>query len=415
MVKFKGRTGSFGAPSIEVVVSADNKVIFIEADLKPISMAVEAFFKSGQIPTVANHEVSARFGFSGDRLTKRTFTITQYTTDEGILSPDKTEENEAAEVKVVCQQDGNGTQITLSGDTAESTIETHPDIATVGKIGEALADYLAINREKASLGYGPQHKLEDIEPTSIIENQIPETGKDAINLFRPWINECLNRSRTTRVEQAFFNDWGNNTVGIVTGDSGSVSFPHTLIGEMNFAAHTHPNIKSVPLASSSDIQLMTAQRTGSIHCVMRGLYNSYFSPAPKDKQGETDLIDRGGVTFNTFDKTMLSTYRVTSGDRVVDIDDYINEYYDLAYEMIVKDSELAIEQVEKHRGELTDAVVDIVINEINQTRERVIDDLGGKTEEAIRGAYRVENKVVVPMYHEFEIEQHDTKPVERIR
>jgi len=411
MVTFRGRSQGKGNGDIEVSISPDSKTVFIGADLKPVSMAVEAFFKSDEAPKVSSHQVSAKFGFEGDRLLRRLFTITQYKDDDDLLDPEMEEENIDSVIRVLCQKDGEGTRITISGEASKGEFDFSGELSTVEGIAESMADFIYVNREKVVLGYGPQHPLENIEPTTITEDEIPNSHKEAIETFRPWMNEVLNRSRVTRNEQAFFNDWGNNTVGVVEGKSNTVPFPHTLVGELNFAAHTHPNIKSAPVPSTGDIQMMTAQRTGTFHCIMRGLYNTYYSPSGRDEQEIQEMIEKGSTAYNTFDKTSVATFEVVSGNRVTDIDSYIKEYFDVVEEIIRKDKVLAVEQIESHSDGLADKIVELSIDRVIDTAEMLMDNVGEGTEGALRGAYEVENQVVVPKYHVFEIEQHDKKPV----
>jgi len=411
MVNFRGRGRV--EEEIEVDVSPDSKTIFISAGIEPVSMAVESFFKSDEAPTVSSHEVSAKFEFDGDRVAGRNFKIKQYTSDDGLLSPDQEEENLDSVIDVFCVPEGTGTKITVSGEAAYEELRFGKGIDSVDEIGEALANYISVNREKAALGYGPQHPLDDISPQSLREGDIPTTHDGVVETFSEWIDEMLNRSRHIRKEMALINDWANNSVGIIEGTSGSVGYPHTMIGEMNVAMHTHPKLVSVPLPSESDVRLMAAQKTGSFHCIVRSLFNSYFAPTESDDDGESDVIEMGGVTYNTFDKTSLATYEIVSGDRVDDIDDYIDEFLIKAEEIVEKDRRLCVRQIETHRGGLSDDVYGLVIDRVLDISDKIIDNLGDQTEEALRDSYNKQNKVVVPKYHEFEVSQHEQKPTRR--
>jgi hypothetical protein len=121
------------------------------------------------------------------------------------------------------------------------------------KLASDLFEWVLDNKKRVTLGYGPEHPLDDIQPLSVSDDYDPSQDDDIVGNFSNWLRTLVAATAISSNEHAFYVDENNNSIGVIAGGRTSVRYPSALPGETTLSAHTHPTIKSIAFPSSTDL------------------------------------------------------------------------------------------------------------------------------------------------------------------
>jgi len=110
------------------------------------------------------------------------------------------------------------------------------------------------NQERVTLGYGPDHPLDDIKPLAVGSSYVPREDRNIVDNFSEWLGTIVKTTAISSNEHAFYVDENNNCIGVISGGRSSVKYPSSKPGETSISAHTHPTIKSLAFPSETDLK-----------------------------------------------------------------------------------------------------------------------------------------------------------------
>ena len=122
------------------------------------------------------------------------------------------------------------------------------------ELASALLEWLLDNQERVTLGYGPEHPLDNIAPLSVSDDYIAKDDRNIVQNFGDWLREIVADTAMTSNEHAFYVDENNNSIGVIAGGRSSVRYPSSMPGATSVSAHTHPTIKSIAFPSETDLK-----------------------------------------------------------------------------------------------------------------------------------------------------------------
>lgn len=135
----------------------------------------------------------------------------------------------------------------------EPIINSDPIMPSSETLKKELFDFIRENQMRVSLGYGPQHPLDNIQPVSGLEDISKRSMKHQMNALRNWIKSAATKTINTGNEYGFYVDARGNVVGMIEGTTRQISYPPMELGRVPFRFHTHPSLKALSFPSKQDI------------------------------------------------------------------------------------------------------------------------------------------------------------------
>lgn len=179
-------------------------------------------------------------------------------------------------------------------------------------IVNGILEWIKRNRKRVTLGYGPDHPLDDINPLAISETYVPRDDRDIVDNFSEWLRVITEDTAMSSNEHAFYVDENNNSIGVISGGRSSVEYPASQPGETSVSAHTHPTLKSLGFPSETDL------RTNAFRCTedsveMIVVANSHSNFTLERETGD-DESPEGGVAEYPFTEVPVAIVKNDEAD-----------------------------------------------------------------------------------------------------
>jgi len=144
-------------------------------------------------------------------------------------------------------------------------------------IVKMLLKWVKENQERVTLGYGPDHPLDDINPLAVSDTYNPRQDRNLVDNFSRWLQVITEATAMSSNEHAFYVDGNNNSIGTIAGGRTRVTYPASSPGDVSVSAHTHPTVKSLGFPSETDLNTMAFRCTdNSVSMIVVGNAHSNF-------------------------------------------------------------------------------------------------------------------------------------------
>jgi hypothetical protein len=226
----------------------------VSADYKQVSSSVQFLLLSGGFNKFS---VMANIGVDIGKREGVNFMavkITPNSLSSDLVGPE--DEIKIATIKIENVK-SPGTKITIFTEFGETLKERIKAISTIKDVDKEFKRrvflFIRNNKDRVSLGYGPNHPLENIHPEILPRDFQVNKPEDVYSNLGNWMVETHRRTFVNNLEYAFYLDGNMNVVGIIEGDNRSVRYPGSAVGSVKVSCHTHPTIESISFPSTTDI------------------------------------------------------------------------------------------------------------------------------------------------------------------
>ena len=239
----------------QYIISADREggKLLLQAEPDRIRDAVSYWLDSSKTNryTIAGDTIESRVAEEGGLF----LTSATLYTGGGLLRNDEPETFDDVVVSRVQRKDA-GSLLGVEADFPQSLKEVGFGDSNYNEeaIVEGILDWVGQNKERVTLGYGPNHPLDNIDPLAVGSNYVPRGDMDIVENFSNWLVTVVENTVASTNEHAFYVDENNNTIGVIGGGRSSVKYPSAKPGETSVSAHTHPTIKSLAFPSETDLK-----------------------------------------------------------------------------------------------------------------------------------------------------------------
>jgi len=313
----------------------------------------------------------------------------------GLLGTKDFDEDETIGLFVTTvRESGSGVDITIEN-TLKDPKDLESDIPDFMKerdfdraveIENKILEYIRDNPKKVSLGYGPTHPLDEIEPVSKPPDYDINSTDQAINDFNNWIKEAIKRTEenlamsTSHNEHGFYVDSANNTVGIVEGSRKHISYPPRVQSEVLLGMHTHPQLESAAVPSKADILSFMAQGKNAYNIIASAsnitwIYNNK-ERWEDAKENIPDSIHES--QFRPFNSAPAVMVKNIDADLIPDVDEYIKQYrihiQDIIEQQFDHKHRVIVGEM---RGAADDDIVEAILDRLEDSEQALKDRMEG--------------------------------------
>lgn len=243
--------------------------------------------------------------------------------------------------------------------------QSDPEAAALDTIGGFIG-FIEDNPEKVTLGYGPEHPLEDIEPDSIPRDSPISNPEWATETLRNWMVESIERTRDTGNEHAFYVDNNYNVVGIIEGFAKKVELPSEEDDSELFFFHTHPSLDAPVVPSGNDMRHNHRFiREEGIDCIGFAHESTYFWD-----DDDAEYLNREDYADNPINFSPLLFMSRRQVTNQFDCEEHYREQMRFLDEKTGALEERLISQIGSVRDLMDDQIFDILKDRVMNKSER---------------------------------------------
>ena len=241
-----------------------------------------------------------------------------------------------------------------------------------------ILTWVESNQERVTLGYGPDHPLDDIKPLAVGSNYVPRDDRNIVDNFSEWLVTLVENTAASTNEHAFYVDENNNAIGVISGGRSSVRYPSAKPGEVALSAHTHPTIKSLAFPSETDL------KTNSFRCTedsveMIALANAHTNFILSDEADNDDRPDGATATY-PFNQTPVVLIKQDEAQTEREVQQHHRDQADKIKVMLDQQLQHKRRGIDSVEGQLGEAALNFLESQFDKAvllRDRLIEDNKG--------------------------------------
>lgn len=234
-------------------------------------------------------------------------------------------------------------------------------------IHDQIYDYIKTEGLRLKLGYGPEHRLDQIPPVTRTESWQPTNMREAMDDYSGWIRKCIQLSNANAYEYGFAVDSSNNTLGVYEGTLTSCRFPGTKADSIKISFHTHPDADDNLGFSKKDVRFaLQTHKAGGLMLLAVAANSAILRPAVEEAQSIRSTNLDVGTPFSKFP---MIAGKVHSGKPALPLKQHYMELTEKVQTISMRGIEILREQVGEERGEIDDEMIEMMEFEFERAED----------------------------------------------
>ena len=360
----------------QYIVSADRKggKLLLQAEPDRIRDAVSYWLDSTKTSryTIAGDAMESRVAEKGGLF----LTSATLQAGGGLLSGGDPEiYNDVVEARTQRKDAGSLLGVTADFPETLKAVGFGDDNYNEEAIVNGILDWVEQNQERVTLGYGPDHPLDDIKPLAVGSNYVPRDDRDVVQNFSEWVRTVVENTAVSSNEHAFYVDENNNVIGVISGGRSSVKYPAAKPGMVSISAHTHPTVKSLAFPSETDL------KTNAFRCTeesveMIALANAHTNFTFDGKDG-SDVAPEGARAEYPYTEVPVVLIKQDEAETTQEVRQHHSDQFDKIKVMLDQQLQHKRRGIDSVEPELSEPAFDFLESEFDKAvllRDKLINE-----------------------------------------